>query len=278
MSASDLGKKLQNIPRWVTAMITIILIVIPLSYPLNIPVKVTGDVIDFYNYIQELPEGSVVALGFDHLGAGHWASTGAACIATVNLILQRPLKLIIWSTNSQGAALFPELLKRITIPEDKKYGVDWVYFGFISGEEAAMAELAYNLRSSGVDYYGNALNKLPVMEGIYDHEQVDLLINNGGGGTWPKFYVRKWVSPYGTPFAMIQTPVNSIMNLPFRASGHIKWVIWGQLGDAELETLLGYSGWGRSNIDAQNLIHLFVIVMVILGNVGYQLERKGRGV
>ncbi len=65
------------------------------------------------------------------------------------------------------------------------------------------------------------------------------------------------------------------MNLPFRAGGQITWIVWANAGGAELESLLGYEGWGYANINAQNLIHIFAIIMVFLSNIGYALEKRG---
>lgn len=273
MSTSDWAKKLQNIPRHITGLITIIIILIPMIYPLNIPVPVTDETKDFYEYVENLPDGSVVAFGFDS-GAVHWVRTGGGVVATLNLLLKEQVRIIIWSTTSAAEALYPKLISLLTIPEEKEYGVDFVYFGYLSGQETALAQLAYNLLSPGTDYYGNKLDELPIMDNVHDQSDVDLIIQNGGGGAWPKMYIRQWPSP---KMAMLQTPVNTMMNLPFRATGQISWIIWANVGGAELETLLGYSGWGNANTNAQNLLHLFIILMVILGNIGYALEKKKPG-
>jgi uncharacterized membrane protein YtjA (UPF0391 family) len=276
MSTSDWAKKLQNIPRPITAAITILIIIIPMIYPLNIPVPVTDEIKDFYEYVQNLPSGAVVLFAFD-CETVQWVRTGGGVVATLNLLLREPVRIIIFSITPDAQPIYPILLSLLTIPEGKKYGVDFVYFGYISGGEAALAQLAFNLRSPGKDYLGNKFDTLPIMDNVHDHNDVALLIQNDGGGETTKMYVRQWSSPYKVKMAMLQTPVNTVMNLPFRATGQIQWVIWDNAGGAELETLLGYSGWGTANTNAQNLLHIFIILMVILGNIGYALEKKKRG-
>jgi hypothetical protein len=273
--SSELGKKLQSIPRPIIAALTILVVVVPMIRPLNIPVPITKEVADFHQYILDLPSGSLVCFGFD-CGTWHWVRTGSAAVATLNLLLTRDVKIYIWSTTGAAAGLWPILEEKLTIPEDKEYGVDWVYVGFVAGQETALAQMADDLFSPGTDYYGNKLEDLPMMEGIKDWQDVKLVINNGASGAWPKFYVRQWSSRYGTPFAILQTPVNTLMNLPFRASELINWVIWANEGGAELEAILGYKGWGHANTDAQNLVHVFAILLIIIGNIGYTLERGGK--
>jgi hypothetical protein len=271
---SDLAKKLQSIPRSVTALITFVIVIFPFLVPLNIPVPVTPETQDFVDFINALPEGAVVAFGFD-CGVWHWVRTGSSSAATLNLLFQKDVKIVIWSTTAAAEGLFPQLLDLVNIPENKVYGEDWVYFGFVSGTETALQQMALNLKSPGDDYLGTPLTELPVMDGIDNWEDVDLVVQNGASGEWPKMYVRQWSAPYGVPLVTLQTPVNTLMNLPFRASEDINWVLWGNVGGAELEAILGYKSWGHQNTDAQNLIHLFTIIMVVLGNIGLFLERTG---
>lgn len=269
------GKKLQNIPRIYIGIMTIIIVAIPLIYPLNLPVVVTSDVQNLYDTINTLPNGAVVVFTHDS-GTWQWIRTAAATIACLNLLMTRPVKIIMWSLFPDGQALFPLLMSYIKIPQDKVYGRDWVYFGYVAGQEVALSQLAVNLHTPKYDYYGNLINDLPIMKNVNSYRDVTLLIQNGASGEISTMYVRQWSSPYLIPMAIIQTPVNVIMNLPYRAAGQIKWVVWSNVGGAELESLLGYKGWGYSDTDAQNMIHIVLIAMLIIGNVGYQLEILGK--
>jgi hypothetical protein len=225
--------------------------------------------------VLDLPEGAVVCFGFD-CGVWHWVRTGSGAIATLNLLLTRPVKVIIWSTQAEATGLWPLLESKLIIPEGVEYGVDWVYFGFVAGQESGLAQLAADLSSPGSDYYGTPLDEMPIMEGVNDYSDVSLVIQNGASGAWPKFYVRQWSVPFKTPLALIQTPVNTLMNLPFRAAGQINWVIWANVGGAELESILGYKGWGTANTDAQNLIHVYTMLLVVIGNIGFHMSRKNK--
>jgi hypothetical protein len=274
MSLSEVGKKLINIPRPFIAILTFIIIIGSIIFPPQIPVLVTEETRSFVDFINNLPPGAVVCFGFDSITT-HWVKTYTAAVATLNILFTRPVRVIIWSTSSTAEALFPLLHSMLTIPETKTYGVDWVYYGFVSGGETALQQLATNLLLPKKDYYGTSLSDLPVMKDIKDWRNVSLLISNGGSGELPKSYVRQWSAPYKIPMALLQTPVNTLMNIPFRASGQINWLLWANEGGAELEAIQGYRGKGFDEMAVMNVVHLYVIFLVILGNIGEVLVKRG---
>ncbi len=267
-------QKLEKIPRDAIVILVLLSLLIPIILPPKLPVVVSQDIKDFYAKVMSLPKGAVILHFWDHT-APYWAQCGAASLSVFNLALTRPVRNIFVSLYATAPPIYSMLMKAATIPEGKKYGVDWVYLGFIAGDEAAAAQLAVNLRVSRRDYFGTALENLPIMEGVRDYKDVALLVSHVGLPDMGKWYVRQWNVPYGTIIAQIQTPVNTLMNLPFRAANQIRYLFWANKGGAELETLLGQPGWGVANTDAQNFGHLLGVIMIILGNIGYWAGRKG---
>ncbi len=61
---------------------------------------------------------------------------------------------------------------------------------------------------------------------------------------------------------------------PYYDSGQIIGFLGGLKGAAEYEVLNGIPGSGVEGMDAQTIAHLFMILLVILGNLGYFLERR----
>ncbi|MDD3733041.1 MAG: hypothetical protein PHU88_11775, partial [candidate division Zixibacteria bacterium] len=66
----------------------------------------------------------------------------------------------------------------------------------------------------------------------------------------------------------------------FVSAGQMTGLLGGMKGAAEYEKLLGRPARATSGMDAQSLLHLLIIALVIAGNVGYfvNLHQKGKNV
>jgi len=63
---------------------------------------------------------------------------------------------------------------------------------------------------------------------------------------------------------------------PYLASGQMTAMVGGLRGAAEYEKLLGVGGGGARGMLAQSTAHLYVILLVIIGNVIYFVGRRGK--
>ena len=65
---------------------------------------------------------------------------------------------------------------------------------------------------------------------------------------------------------------------PYVASGQLDALVAGLRGAAEYEKLIDRKGGGNRGMLAQSTAHLYVVVLIIIGNVAYfRSRRKGRG-
>jgi len=56
-------------------------------------------------------------------------------------------------------------------------------------------------------------------------------------------------------------------------AGQIKGMVTGARGGAEIELLTGYLGAGISSADVLSVTHLYLLLLVIAGNIAYFVER-----
>jgi hypothetical protein len=61
---------------------------------------------------------------------------------------------------------------------------------------------------------------------------------------------------------------------PYYDSGQIVGFLGGLKGAAEYEALISSPGSGIRGMDAQTIAHLFIVFMVIVGNIGYFFQRR----
>jgi hypothetical protein len=89
-----------------------------------------------------------------------------------------------------------------------------------------------------------------------------------------------WVSivnaQYGVPMGCGGTAVMAPKFYAYVASGQFVGLLGGMRGAAEYEELVGNKGTATTGMQAQSLVHLLIIALVVLGNLGYFLGSKTR--
>lgn len=118
-----------------------VVMVVPLLHPLGLPIKVQPYTKSLYDFIQNLPAGSLVLVSFDY-SAGGMDEVYPQGLALITNMFQRPLKQVWIGLEADSPLMIGNMLGYLT-PADyngKKYGTDYVIFGFVPGlTSAAMA-------------------------------------------------------------------------------------------------------------------------------------------
>jgi hypothetical protein len=82
--------------------------------------------------------------------------------------------------------------------------------------------------------------------------------------------------PHGIP---VVAGVNSNMVVTLEqyvSSGQLSGVFGGLAGGAQYEVLSGLLGEGVAGMDAQGLGYLWIIVLMLVGNIGYVVTKKAK--
>ncbi len=82
------------------------------------------------------------------------------------------------------------------------------------------------------------------------------------------YYIRIAATRYHRTMVLGATAVMAADYYPYLSSGQISGLIGGMKGAAEYERLLDTIGDARRGMDAQSLVHVIVVTLVILGNLG----------
>ena len=230
--------------RWLYAL-TVILVIIPIVHPLGLPVKVSKPTRDFYNTINELPEGSVIVYEEGSI-SGQYDVTRAACVVALKLIFSRPVKFIAFCDGADGPVLLKDMLSMVN-PESygKEYGKDYVVFGLAPGGETATASFATDIRKTySTDQYGTPIDEIPLMSGINSAEDVDLIIQTYVGCYNCEWIVRQWVVPYKTTYLGITSECCTPMIAAYYPAS-CKAYLPGTIGATEMEILAKIPGVRR---------------------------------
>jgi hypothetical protein len=272
-------KKLDEPPSWVFFIVPIILIVIPMIYPIGIPFGATDYTLKAYGAMKDLPPGSVVVM--EHISQPmHWDMLGPSMIAVNRFLASRGIKVIHYCLEPTGTAV-PMLKSVIDADLAKfgaKYGEDYVIFGLVAGGEVGMASFASDMwKTFPVDYYGNPIERLPLMRNIKSAKDVKLVIVDIAYCTQIDWTVRQWGQNYGVPIVCITSWGCVPSVLPYYPR-QVVGILADVEGGAEFERLVGILGTGTSYVDAKSIGGFIIFAVFILANVvhlGLKFTKEG---
>jgi hypothetical protein len=268
--------------RWVF-LLMLLAISFPLFVKMNLPIRVSPAVRGFYEAIENLKPGDVVYFAADY-DPGSKPELDPMLIAALNQLFAKDIKVVGATLWPAGPPLLERGLKEVAVDTyHKKYGIDFVNLGFKEGKENVMVQLGKSFR--GVypnDYYGTPVDRLPLLAAkkpngrwaIDNFKDVKLIVNISAGYPGTKEWVQQVRSRYDIPIVAGVTAVSAPEYYPYVQSGQLSGLLGGLAGAAEYEQLIHRPGWATTGMSAQSLGHVTIIVLIVLGNVVYYLNRR----
>lgn len=250
----------------------------PIGLPINIDQQLTKPV---YDWIESLQPGDIVIFDASY-GGGSDAELGPQLKAWFAHCMSRGIKVVGVAQWESGATLAWESLKNLSAELEKegisaKYGVDWAYPGYKAGTPNTWRAMQDNMWTAcgNADWTKKSFSDIPLMARVkkWTPETVKgiMLFSAGdpGVGTYNQYF-----PDHKLYVGNVAVQVAGSSNL--LRSGQIKGILPGLSGAAQYEKLIKRPGLGVKLMDAQSLGHSIIIVLVILGNVGYRLKLRSK--
>lgn len=259
--------------------IFLVLMVIPIAIPLGSKFKINESTLEVYEYIEDLPDGSIIISG----GAGNYAfmyETSASFISFLTQIKDNNMKLIIFPLHADSLMFEPWAISVSGFDKENEYGENWVVLNFIPGGAAiTLPAFCADIRNFvATDLYGTPIDDLPIFENVNSAEDFDLWVDCGANSMWS---LVRYVSPREVPIIGFVHSDYYPMFQAFKAAGQVSGLTNGIRGGAEYELLVGKTAWnlGTITMDAYQSLSLFVVALVLLMNVGIKMgaTKKGEG-
>ena len=270
----DLILKLGTVDRrWIFLIIGTV-VMIPLFFPLGLPIRATATTQQVYDTIDALPHGSKVLVSCEY-GPSTKPEIHPMTLAVMRHLFKNNHKVYVTCLWPDGQFLAEEALDQVGGEEyGLKYGEDYVLLGFRPGNEAVVKGIVSNLRKLyTIDSRGTKVTEIPMMDGIHRFEDFDFLFSASAGYPGTIEWVQYAVDPTNVPMATGTTSIQVNDVMPYVAAGQINGILAGMPGAAEYEALIGVPGIGTSGMDAQSVAHLVIVLFIVLGNIGYFIER-----
>jgi len=256
---------------------------VPLLFNITFSEKATPIVMDVYNKIENLPEGSRILISYDY-----GPSMAPEVEPMSNAILRHSLAkghkvymMCLWAT---GQSLIATALDSIVMKEfpDKVYGEDYINIGFKAGGTGVLNVIITDFRKMYLtDVDGRDLDSLSIFDGIGSLKDMDLLFSVGGGFPGVKEWVLFAGEPGNIPTAGGCAAVSAPLLYPYYPK-QLLGLLGGIKGAAEYESELKHR-YERFNdmptpgikmMGPQTLAHLIVMAFIVIGNISFFINKR----
>ena len=273
VSVSTWSKILDIRREWIWA-ISFILIILPMVVPVHVPITINTSTQRIYEYVQNLPDGSVIVSG----GSGQWAfiyETSAAFMAFLTQIKSKNVKLIIFPLSTDSLMFEPWAIRVVGLDKVKEYGKDWVVLNYVpGGTSITLPAFMKDIKAlCPTDVYGTPLSQLSLFDNVNSYKDIALWVDCGANSI-PS--LARYVAPFKTPIIGFVHSDYYPMFQPYKAAGQVYEFTNGIRGGAEYEKLVNYTPWnlGTVTMDGYQFMSIYVLILVVLVNVGMELKRE----
>jgi len=251
-----------------------LVVAVAMSFPTDSEVTISTDTQGMFNFIDSLPEGSIILVSFDH-EASSLPEIQPLALATLRHAFSRDHRLIGVALLAEGTGIGYRLLRTTAQEYGKEYGDDYVYLGFKPQYIAAILAMGESIENTfPQDYLGSDYDELPMLATVTNYDEIAAVLSISDGSL-TTHWIEYGRGRYGVTVITATAAAMVTTYDPYLASGQLSAMVSGLRGAAEYEQLIGRGGAGLRGMLAQTSAHLYVILMIIIGNVMY-FRSKGK--
>jgi len=231
-----------------------------------------------HSFIDSLPAGSIVMVSFDH-EASALPEIKPLALAFLRHAFSKGHRLVGIALMAEGTAVGYRLMDQAAAEYNKRYGVDYAFLGFQPQIIAAILSMGESIKQTFPrDYSGHEYDSLPMLREIRKLSDISAVVSIADGNL-ATHWIEYGRARFNVTVAAFVTAVMVTSYDPYVSSGQLRAMVGGLRGAAEYEKLIGIGGAGRRAMLAQAASHLYVLALILVGNVIYfaSRARKGRG-
>ena len=178
---------------------------------------------------------------------------------------------------AEGTAVGYRLMETVAGEYGKQYGSDFAYLGFKPQFIAAILSMGESIpKTFPRDYLGTPVEQIPLLKNVRAYSDLAGVISISDGNLathWIEYgHARFNVTVSAAVTAAMVTSYD-----PYLSSGQLNAMVSGLRGAAEYEQLIKIGGGGQRGMMAQSVSHLYVLALIVIGNIMYFTARRRRG-
>ncbi len=241
----------------------------------KLDIRVSAQTRRMYDFIDSLPAGSVLIVSFDH-EASSLPEIRPIGLAILRHAFSKGHCLIGVALLAEGTVIGYRLMQKTAAEYGRAYGRDYVYLGFKPQYIAAILSMGESIpRTFPQDYLGRPYEECELLKEVDNYDDVAAVISITDGSL-TTHWMEYGGARYGVKVLSGMTAAMVTTFDPYIASGQMHSLVAGLRGAAEYERLIDRAGGGQRGMLAQTTAHLYVVGLVVLGNLIYFRARRKR--
>ncbi|MEO0069942.1 MAG: hypothetical protein ABIK18_04020 [candidate division WOR-3 bacterium] len=269
----NLWERITTIDRRIIYLLLTIVVITPLIIKPKILVRVSQPVRDAFNAVDQLPAYSVVMISID-FDPSSAPEVQPMLLAILRHAFKKDLKVILTGQLALGLPIGEIALNQVAPEYGKVYGKDYVNIGYRPGYSALMVGIGREIRDFfKTDYRGTPLDSFEFMRSVHNYQDIALLVSLAHGAV-----ADAWIQFAGARFKQKIivgcTGVNAPGMFQYYSAHQIEGIIGGLQGASEYEALVQKPGSATLGMPAQSTAHGLLILLLIIGNIGFLISRK----
>jgi hypothetical protein len=268
--------------RWIFLLVAIC-VTFPQIWPIEMPMEATPNVEKIFDHIEGLPKGARILIMMDYDPASE-AELYPMTIAMMRHCFEKGHKVLSATFWVTGKDLITKALNQMEIDYDLTHGVDFANYGYQVGGAYVIMQAGLNFPSALPMAKKQRTEDMEITRGINVLSDLDYVVDLAAGSTID-WWVAYGVERYNFTLGAGCTAVSATQYYPFLDTGQINGLIGGLKGAAEYEKLLNDKygtgankksllGRGMKGMGSQSIVHALIIMLVIVTNIFYLIQRK----
>jgi hypothetical protein len=266
-------ERISSVDSRILYLLLTLAVALPLIIKPKTNIRVSEPVRSAFGAVDKLAPGSVIMISID-FDPSSAPEVQPMLIGILRHAFKKDLKVIVMGQLALGLPLAEIALNQVAPEMNKVYGKDYVNIGYRPGYTAMMVGIGREIRDYfRTDYRGVPLDSFEFMRKVHNYKDIGLLVSLAHGAVadvWIQFVGGR----YNQDIIVGCTGVNAPNLYQYLNAGQIEGIIGGLQGAAEYETLLEKPGSATLGMPAQSWGHGLIILLLIIGNVGFLLSRK----
>ncbi len=266
-------QRISSVDSRILYLLLALAVALPLIIKPRINIRVSEPVRSAFEAVNKLKPGSVVLVSIDY-DPSSAPEVQPMLIGLLRHAFKKDLKVIIIGQLALGLPLAEIALNQVAPEMNKVYGKDYVNLGYRPGYTAMMVGIGREIRDYfRTDYRGVPVDSFEFMRKVHNYRGIGILASLAHGAT-ADAWIQYVGGRYNVPIIVGCTGVNAPNLYQYLHAGQIEGIIGGLQGAAEYETLLDKPGSATLGMPAQSSAHGLIILLLIIGNIGFLLSRK----
>ncbi|MFH2050742.1 MAG: hypothetical protein ABIJ12_15005 [bacterium] len=238
-------------------------------------INISSETQRMYYYIDSLPSGSVIIVSFDH-EASSLPEIRPIALAVLRHAFSKDLKLIGTALLAEGTGVGYRLITETAKEYHKVYGKDYVYLGFKPQYIAAILSMGESIADTyPEDYLDKPYYENEMLKDVKNYDDIAGVVSIADGSL-TTHWIEYGASRYNIRVTAAVTAAMVTTYDPYLASNQLYAMFGGLRGAAEYEKLIGIGGAGKRGMLAQSVSHIYIIILIIIGNIVYFVNRRKR--